>query len=264
MGSEAAGERRRKGVTATSAGHSTSVLGQTSLVRVVPSGHPASADIVSLARATWPRRGCRPWSGRSRAGAAGPASRAVSLADEGLRAPAAAVLNVSEPNVQVGGAPVHGSLLSGLDGAAGSRGIESIHVVDQSASSCAGAKSESSHHPNHMRPADGGAFISQSKSSVQSLLHAAIFPDSETLHHTSVACDSCARQLITDASVNDGRTVVRPLQTERSTSKADDNGTALYASPTERFTELGMSVSLRIFIQLRKDNGRRRTLQLCQ
>jgi hypothetical protein len=102
----------------------------------------------------------------------------------------------------------------------------------------------------------GRAFISPSKSSVQRLLHATIFPDSEALHHTSIACDSCARRLITDASVNDGRTVVRPLQTERSASNADDNRTALYAPPTE----LGMSVSLPIFIQLRKDNGRRRTL----
>jgi len=46
----------------------------------------------------------------------------------------------------------HGSLLMGLDAAAGSRGIESIHVVDRSDSSCACAKSESSHQPNHMRP----------------------------------------------------------------------------------------------------------------
>jgi hypothetical protein len=37
-------------------------------------------------------------------------------------------------NVQAGGAPPRGSLLTGLDGAAGSRSIESIHVVDRSAS----------------------------------------------------------------------------------------------------------------------------------
>jgi hypothetical protein len=59
------------------------------------------------------------------------------------------------------------------------------HSCRQSASSCAGAKSESLHHPNHMRPADGGAFTSQSKSSVQRLRCATIFPDSETLHDTS-------------------------------------------------------------------------------
>jgi hypothetical protein len=58
----------------------------------------------------------RPWSGRSRAGAAGPASRATSSAGEGLRAPAAAALDASEPNDQVGGAPPHGSLFTGLDG----------------------------------------------------------------------------------------------------------------------------------------------------
>jgi hypothetical protein len=80
------------------------------------------------------QRGCRPWSGRSRAGAAGPASRATSSAGEGLRAPAAAVLDASEPNDQVGGALSRGSLPTGLHGAAGSRGIERIHVVERSAS----------------------------------------------------------------------------------------------------------------------------------
>jgi len=35
------------------------------------------------------------------------------------------------------------------------------------------------------------------------------------------ACDSCARRLVTAASVNDGRTVLRRLQTERSASNAD-------------------------------------------
>jgi hypothetical protein len=50
--------------------------------------------------------------------------------------------------------------------------------------------------------------------------------------------------LLTAASVNDRRTLVRPLQTERSVSDADDNLTALYAPPTARFTDLGMSVSL--------------------
>jgi hypothetical protein len=59
---------------------------------------------------------CRPWSGRSRAGAAGPPSRATSSAGEGLRAPAAAALDASEPNDPVGGAPPHGSLFTGLDG----------------------------------------------------------------------------------------------------------------------------------------------------
>jgi hypothetical protein len=44
------------------------------------------------------------------------------------------VLDASEPNVQVVGAPTHGSLFTELDGAAGARGIESIHVVDRSAS----------------------------------------------------------------------------------------------------------------------------------
>jgi hypothetical protein len=58
--------------------------------------------------------------------------------------------------------------------------------------------------------------------------------------------------MFTAASVSDSRTVVRPLQKKRSAGDADDNRTALYAPPTARFTELGMSVSLRIFIQLRK------------
>jgi hypothetical protein len=60
-----------------------------------------------------------------------------------------------------------------------------------------------------------------------------------------------------------GRTVLRPLQRERSAGDADDNRTALYAPPIVRFTELGMSVSLPIFIQLRKDNGRRRISHSC-
>lgn len=62
------------------------------------------------------------------------------------------VLDASEPIVQAGSTPTHRIALAELDGAAGSRGIESIHVVDRSASSCAGAQSESSDHPNHMRP----------------------------------------------------------------------------------------------------------------
>jgi len=78
------------------------------------------------------------------------------------------------------------------------------------------------------------------------------------------ACDSCARRLVTAASVNDGRTVLRRLQTERSASDADDNRTALYAPPTAQFTELGMSVSLPIYIQSQKYNGRRRTSHFCQ
>jgi hypothetical protein len=44
------------------------------------------------------------------------------------------MLDASEPNDQVGGAPSRGSLPTGPDRAAGSRGIESIHVVDRSAS----------------------------------------------------------------------------------------------------------------------------------
>jgi len=56
--------------------------------------------------------------------------------------------------------------------------------------------------------------------------------------------------LVTAASVNDGRIVLRRSQTERSASDADDNRTALYAPPTARFTDLGMSVSLPIFIQI--------------
>jgi hypothetical protein len=90
------------------------------------------------------------------------------------------------------------------------------------------------------------------------------FPTPKQCITRQCACDSCARRLLTVASVNHGRTVVRPLQTERSASDADDNRTALYAPPTARVTELGMSLSLPIFIQLRKDNGRRRISHLCQ
>ena len=99
----------------------------------------------------------------SRAGSAGPASRAASPVAEGLRELAAA-LEAPDLNVQVG-APPHSSLLKGLAGAAGPLAIANIHVVDRSASSCARTESDFSHHPNHMRPADGGAFILPSKSS---------------------------------------------------------------------------------------------------
>jgi len=58
--------------------------------------------------------------------------------------------------------------------------------------------------------------------------------------------------LLTAASVSDGRTVVRPLPTKRSASDAGDDQTVLYAPPTARFAELGISVSLPIFIQLWK------------
>jgi len=94
----------------------------------------AETGVSTPPRSCLRQRGRRPWSGRSRAGAAGPASRATSSAGEGLRAPPAAVLDAPEPNDQVCGAPSRGSLATGLDGAAGSRGIESIHVVDRSAS----------------------------------------------------------------------------------------------------------------------------------
>jgi hypothetical protein len=45
---------------------------------------------------------------------------------------------------------------------------------------------------------------------------------------------------------------------------ADDSRTALQAPLTARFTNLGVPVLLRIFIQLRKYDGRRRTSHLCR
>jgi hypothetical protein len=53
---------------------------------------------------------CRPRVARSCACATGAALRAASLVDKSLWASAAAVLDASEPNVQVAGAPAHGSL----------------------------------------------------------------------------------------------------------------------------------------------------------
>jgi hypothetical protein len=85
------------------------------------------------------------------------------------------------------------------------------------------------------------------------------FPPPKPCITRQFACGSYARRLLTAGSVNEGRTVVRPLKTERSAGDADDNRAALYTPPTERFTELRMSVSLPIFIQLRKYSGRRRT-----
>jgi hypothetical protein len=49
------------------------------------------------------------------------------------------------------------------------------------------------------------------------------------------ACVSCVQLLLSAASDNDCRTVVRLFQTERSASDPDDNRTALHALPTARF-----------------------------
>jgi hypothetical protein len=199
-----------------------------------------------------------PWSGRA---APVPLAlvRAPSLADEGLRTPAAAALDASEPNVQVGGAPPRGSLLTGLDWAAGSRGIENMHVVDRSASRLPDAMSLNLNSHNHNQHAGRPCFslAIQIKRSTSTLRYD--ISRSRKLWITRRACCSCTRRLPTATSVNDDRTVVRPLQTERSASDADDNRTALYAPPTARFTELGMSVSLPILIQSRHSDGARLT-----
>jgi len=63
-------------------------------------------------------------------------------------------------------------------------------------------------------------------------------------------------------AVNDGRAVVLALQTERAAGNVDDNRTALQAPPTGRLTNFGVPVLLRIFIQLRNYDGRRRTSHL--
>jgi hypothetical protein len=70
--------------------------------------------------------------------------------------------------------------------------------------------------------------------------------------------------LLTAASINDGRTVVRALQTERSAGNADDNRMALRAPPAARVSELEMSVLVPIFIQLMKYDGRCRTSHSCR
>jgi hypothetical protein len=57
------------------------------------------------------------------------------------------------------------------------------------------------------------------------------FPTPKPCITRQCACDSCALQLLIAASVNDGRSVVRPSQTERTASDADDNRTPLYALP---------------------------------
>jgi hypothetical protein len=139
------------------------------------------------------------------------------------------------PNVQVGGAPAHGSLLTGLDGAAGSRGIESIHVVDRSARSCAEADPESSHHPNHMCPAAAALLSRRPKSSVRSLLRATIFPDlrnrashvSAHANHAHADCSPLHRSTMAEPSW--------PVANRALGLRADDNRTAFYALPTARF-----------------------------
>src|SRR5450755_727495 len=74
---------------------------------------------------------------------------------------------------------------------------------------------------NSCRSPTSTSFVLQSKSSVQSLLHAAIFPYPERVHHTSV----CMRFICTP--------------------------------------NFGVPVLLRIFIQLRKYDGRLGTSHLC-
>jgi len=95
----------------------------------------------------------------------------------------------------------------------------------------------------------GGAFISPSNSSVQSLPRATIFHSSEPCFARQRACDSSARRLRTAASVNGRRTVVRPFANSALRKRRDDNRTALCAPPTALFTDLRMSVSLPTFIQ---------------
>jgi hypothetical protein len=94
-----------------------------------------------------------------------------------------------------------------------------------------------------------GAFILPSSSSAQLYSTLRYFPPPKPCSARQRACDSSACRLLTAASVNGRRTVVRPLQTARSAHDADDNRTALYAPPTARFTDLGMPVSLPTFIQ---------------
>ena len=68
-----------------------------------------------------------------------------------------------------------------------------------------------------------------------------------------VLCDLIGDAIAPDLEgARNSNGVVRPLQTARSASDgsdADDNRTALCAPPAERFTDLGMSVSLPAFIQ---------------
>ena len=112
-------------------------------------------------------------------------------------------------------------------------------------------------------PPAGCAFPLPSKSSVQLLPCATIFTDSETVHHASVSMRFMrtpnAHRCISQRRPNRRAPVAKK---KRSAGDADDNRTALYAQPTARFTELGMSVSPRIFIQLRKYNGHRGTSHL--
>jgi hypothetical protein len=65
---------------------------------------------------------------------------------------------------------------------------------------------KNSKHSNHMHPADGGAFTLPSKSSVQSVLHATIFPSFETVLRTSAGLRflrmSTARRRVSQRSPN--------------------------------------------------------------
>src|SRR6266568_4504387 len=104
-------------------------------------------------------------------------------------------------------------------------------------------------------PADGGAFIFPSKSSVQRLLHVTIFPryDISLIRNRASHVNGHALRAHADCSPLRRSTAAepspRPSQTVRSISDADDNQTALWGPPTARFTDLGMSVSLPTFIQ---------------
>jgi hypothetical protein len=69
-----------------------------------------------------------------------------------------------------------------LDGA---RIVDILDVLRKTYGKTFGRELKNSNYLNHVRQADGGAFISPSSSIVQSLLHATIFPSSETVLRTA-------------------------------------------------------------------------------
>jgi hypothetical protein len=204
-------------------------------------------------------------------------SGSLTLSHDGLASLCRGSGSRSRPKPRSGGAfrdsldglalvrPRRGKRSCSHPGTDGARIVEMLDVLSKTYGKGFLRELKISNHPNHMRHDGSRRF------------YLAVFLERPTpaprydisrLTNPCIirqcACDSCARRLPTAASVNDGRTVVRTLQTERSASDTDNNWTALYAPPTARFTELGMSASLTIFIQLQMYNGGRIASHLCQ
>ena len=97
------------------------------------------------------------------------------------------VLDASEPNVQVGAAPPHGSLFTGLDGRQPALGaLKAFKSLTEAPAGFYTRCLLNLNSHNHNQHAGRPCFPLQSSSSVQRLPCTTIFRGSETMHHTTV------------------------------------------------------------------------------